>query len=60
MANTFAPNGFQQYSGTGSMPTYEQVVGSISSSNTTNIFFGDPVVQATGTTGIGTGYITQA
>ena len=60
MANTFAPNGFQQYSGTGSMPTYEQVVGSISSSNTTNIFFGDPVVQATGTTGLGTGYITQA
>ena len=60
MANTFAPNGFQQYSGTGSLPTYEQVVGSISSSNTTNIFFGDPVVQATGTTGIGTGYITQA
>ena len=60
MANTFAPNGFQQYSGTGSLPTYEQVVGSISSSNTTNIFFGDPVVQATGTTGLGTGYITQA
>jgi hypothetical protein len=60
MANTFAPNGFQQYSGTGSLPTYEQVVGSISSSNTTNIFCGDPVVQATGTTGIGTGYITQA
>ena len=60
MANTFAPNGFQQYSGTGSLPTYEQVVGSIASGNQTNIFFGDPVVQATGTTGIGTGYITQA
>ena len=58
MANTFAPNGFQQYTGTGSLPTYEQVVASISPSNTTNIFFGDPVepsasgtiVQGTGTT----------
>jgi len=59
MANTFAPNGFQQYSGTGSVPTYEQVVSSISASNTTNIFFGDPVIQAAGTTGVGTGYITQ-
>ena len=59
MANTFAPNGFQQYSGTGSVPTYEQVVSSISSSNTTNIFFGDPVIQAAGITGVGTGYITQ-
>ena len=60
MANTFAPNGFQQYTGTGSLPTYEQVVASISSSNTTNIFFGDPVTQAAGTTGVGTGYITQS
>jgi hypothetical protein len=60
MPNTFAPNGFQQYTGTGSLPTYEQVVASISASNTTNIFFGDPVIQAAGTTGVGTGYITQA
>ena len=60
MANTFAPNGFQQYTGTGSLPTYEQVVASISPSNTTNIFFGDPVTQAAGTTGVGTGYITQS
>jgi hypothetical protein len=59
MPNTFAPNGFQQYTGTGSLPTYEQVVASISASNTTNIFFGDPVIQAAGTTGVGTGYITQ-
>jgi len=59
MPNTFAPNGFQQYSGTGSVPTYEQVVSSISASNTTNIFYGDPVIQAAGTTGVGTGYITQ-
>ena len=60
MANTFAPNGFQQYSGTGSAPTYEQTVAAIASGNTTAIFYGDPVIQATGTTGVGTGYITQA
>jgi len=60
MANTFAPNGFSQYSGTGTTPSYEQVSAAVSSANTTPIFFGDPVVQATGTTGLGTGYITQA
>jgi hypothetical protein len=60
MANTFAPNGFAQYYGTGSAPTYEQVTAAISSSNTTNIFLNDPVVQACNTSGIGTGYITQA
>jgi len=60
MANTNAPNGFSQYSGTGSVPTYEQVVMAISSSNTTPVYFGDPVVQATGTTGLGTGFIAQA
>jgi len=60
MANTAAPNGFSQYSGAGSAPTYELVRMSISSSNTTAIFAGDPVQQATGTTGLGTGYITQA
>jgi hypothetical protein len=54
MANTFAPNGFQQYSGTGSAPTYEQVVMSIAYNNTTPIFSGDPVAQ------INTGYIGQA
>jgi hypothetical protein len=60
MANTFAPNGFAQFQGTGSLPTYEQVALVISSSNTTPIFFNDPVIQATNTTGVGTGYITQA
>ena len=60
MANTFAPNGFQQYQGTGSSPTYEQTQLAIASTNTTVIYFGDPVVQAVGTTGVGTGYITQA
>jgi len=60
MANTFAPNGFSQYQGTGSAPTYEQVQMAIASANTTKIFTGDPVMQAAGTTGLGTGYITQA
>jgi len=43
MANTFAPFGFQQASGTGSAPTYEQVTGLIASGYTTPIYFGDPV-----------------
>jgi hypothetical protein len=54
MANT-APgsyNGFQQYSGNGSAPTYEQVAVAIAY-NTTNIFYGDPVIP------VNTGYITQ-
>ena len=60
MANTFTPNGFSQFQGTGSAPTYEQTQLAIASSNTTPVFSGDPIIQATGTTGIGTGYITQA
>ena len=59
MANTFAPNGFQQYQGTGSLPTYEQTQLAIASANTNPIFFGDPVVQAASATGVGTGYVTQ-
>jgi len=53
MANTSAPFGFRQMSGTGSAPTYEQVAVDIAY-NTTNIFFGDPVAPTN------TGYITQA
>lgn len=60
MANTLAPNGFQQFQGTGTTPSYEQTALAIASGNTVPIFTGDPVVQATGTTGIGTGYIAQA
>jgi hypothetical protein len=60
MANSFAPNGFSQYIGTGATPSYEQIQAAISSSNTTNIFQNDPVVYAASTTGVGTGYITQA
>ena len=54
MANTSAPFGFRQWSGTGSAPTYEQTVAYIAYNNTTPIFFGDPLVQ------LSTGYITQA
>ena len=43
MANTAAYNGFQQYSGTGSAPTYEQVAVLIASSSTSAIYNGDPV-----------------
>jgi hypothetical protein len=60
MANTLAANGFSKYSGTGTTPSFEQIEMAVASTNTTAIFFGDPVVQATGTTGLGTGYITQA
>jgi len=42
MANTAAYNGFQQYSGTGSAPTYEQVAVQIVY-NASAIYYGDPV-----------------
>ena len=42
MANTQAYNGFQQYAGTGSAPTYEQVAVQIAY-NASPIFYGDPV-----------------
>lgn len=44
MANTFAPFGFRQYSGTGSAPTYEQVAG-FCAYNTSAMYYGDPVFQ---------------
>lgn len=46
MANTNAPFGFSQYSGTGSAPTYEQVTVRVAY-NASNIFYGDPVTQQT-------------
>jgi hypothetical protein len=42
MANTFAPFGFKQASGTGSAPTYEQLAG-IVNYTTDPIFYGDPI-----------------
>jgi hypothetical protein len=42
MANTNAPFGFSQYSGTGSAPTYEQVPVQIVY-NASAIYYGDPV-----------------
>lgn len=54
MANTFAPFGFSQYSGTGSAPTYEQVVG-FANYNASAIYPGDPIYQnADGSVGVGT------
>ena len=55
MANTNAPFGFSQYSGTGSAPTYEQTQLAISATSSTNpqIFYGDPVSQ------LSTGVIVQ-
>ena len=55
MANTNAPFGFSQYSGTGSAPTYEQVQLAISATSSTNpqIFYGDAVAQ------LSTGFICQ-
>ena len=49
MANTSAPFGFRQYSGTGSAPTYEQVA-TFCEYNTAAMYFGDPVYRD-GTTG---------
>lgn len=43
MPNTAAPFGFRQYSGTGSVPTYEQVTVRIAH-NASAIYFGDPVL----------------
>ena len=57
MANTFAPSGFSQTKGTGSVPTYEQVAMRIALGNSTAIFSGDAVVPVTGSA---TGYIAQA
>ena len=60
MANTNAPFGFRQYSGTGSAPTYEQVPVQILY-NATNIFYGDPVEpDATGTVSQGDGTTAAA
>jgi hypothetical protein len=53
MANTNAPFGFRQFSGTGSAPTYEQIAVRIVY-NATNIFFGDPVAPDAN------GYVVQA
>ena len=54
MANTNAPFGFRQISGTGSAPTYEQVTMRVAYNNTTPIYFGDAVIP------LSTGYIAQA
>lgn len=60
MANTFAPFGFAESNRLGAAPSYQLSSRTILSTNTTAIYFGDPISQATGTTGIGTGYIQAA
>ena len=58
MANTNSPFGFlQYYGGAGGAPTFSQTERRIASTNTTPIFFGDPVMPVIGTAN---GYITQA
>ena len=54
MANTNTPFGFKQVKGTGSLPTFEQNVRYIASTNSTAIYFGDAVIP------LSTGYIAQA
>jgi hypothetical protein len=57
MANTFAPFGFLQYQGgAGGAPTFAQSTRRIASTNSTAIYFGDPVIPVTGSA---TGYITR-
>jgi hypothetical protein len=57
MANTFSPFGFLQYNGgMGGAPTFAQSQRKIASSNSTPIYFGDPVMPVISTA---TGYITQ-
>lgn len=58
MANTFAPFGFLQYQGgAGGAPSFAQSVRRIAPSNTTAIYWGDPVVPVTSSVN---GYITAA
>lgn len=54
MANTFAPFGFAESNRLGAAPTYQYSKRWILYSNTTPIFFGDPVVQ------LASGYVGQA
>jgi hypothetical protein len=56
MANLNTPFGFLQYRGTGSSPTFEQVVARIAPTNTTPIYSGDAVSYVTPANG----YIQQA
>ena len=59
MANSNTPFGFQQWSGTGSAPTYEQVT-AIIPYNGSAIYNGDPViVTANGTIAVGAPGTTQ-
>jgi hypothetical protein len=54
MPNVNAPFGFSQYSGAGSVPTYEMTVRRINPNDNTPCFYGDPVKP------LNTGYVTKA
>ena len=58
MANTNAPFGFQEYyGGAGGAPTFAQSTRRVAATDTTAIYFGDPVMPVISTAN---GYITQA
>jgi len=58
MANTNTPFGFQEYyGGAGGAPTFAQSTRRVASTDSTAIFFGDPVMPVVSTAN---GYITQA
>jgi len=54
MPNTQAPFGFSQWSGAGSVPTYEMMTRKIASNDATACYYGDPVSPLT------TGYVSRA
>lgn len=60
MANTLAPFGFADSRRLGAAPNYQLSYRKIISTNTTAIYYGDPVTIETGTTGLSDGYIKQA
>ena len=60
MANILAPFGFADSRRLGAAPNYQLSYRLIKSTNTTPIYYGDPVQIETGTTGTSDGYIKQA
>jgi hypothetical protein len=60
MSNTLAPFGFAESNRLGAAPNYQMATPNIATTNSTAIYQNDPVQWATGTTGLGTGYIKQA
>ena len=59
MANILAPFGFADSRRLGAAPNYQLSYRLIKSTNTTPIYYGDPVQIETGTTGTSDGYISR-